>query len=129
MTACYTAVSTFHVIHCNIDSRSFSALALAFTEIFLFCLFDPVPSERTVINKERMAGSYRLSAYYLAKLASELPLVLILPSIFMIITYWMTGLNGMNNPWAFFATVLVILFQAVASQSIGIIHCIIKTYK
>nr|XP_039271190.1 ABC transporter G family member 9-like [Styela clava] len=93
----------------------------------LYSSFDPLfdvlqlfPSERTVINKERMAGSYRLSAYYLAKLASELPLTLMLPTIYTTITYWMAGLNGLNHPWTFFGYLVVILTQALAAQSLGL---------
>lgn len=93
----------------------------------LFCSFDPLfdvlqifPSERTVINKERMAGTYRLSAYYLAKLISELPLTLVFPTIFTTIAYWMTGMNGVNKPWAFFAALFILLALAVAAQSLGL---------
>lgn len=93
----------------------------------LYCSFDPLfdvlqifPSERTVINKERMGGTYRLSAYYLAKLISELPLTLIFPFLYTTITYWMAGLNGTNNPWSFFAALFVLLALAVAAQSLGL---------
>ena len=72
-----------------------------------------VPAEHVVITKERRSGSYHLSAYYLAKTLSELPLVIILPSIFHIVTYWCIGLNGLSP---FFATWFVILVNAIVSQ-------------
>ena len=50
-----------------------------------------------MLNKERQSGSYRLSAYFLAKTLSETPLDLILPFIFVTITYWMVGLNVVLN--------------------------------
>jgi hypothetical protein len=42
-----------------------------------------------VLNKERDTGTYRLSAYYLAKVLAEVPLMLVLPFVYAVITYWM----------------------------------------
>lgn len=75
-----------------------------------------VPAERVVINKERSSGSYHLSAYYLAKTFSELPLVIALPSIYIVIVYWAAGLNG----WAgFFGTWFVLLLNGFLTQVRG----------
>lgn len=52
-----------------------------------------VPAERTVLNKERLAGYYRLSAYFLAKCTTDWPTVLLLPTWFVTITYWLSGIN------------------------------------
>ena len=65
------------------------------------------------MNKERAAGYYRLSAYYLAKLCSELPLVVLQPTLFLIIVYWMTGLNRSE---AFLGTLFVLLLTALTGQ-------------
>ena len=75
--------------------------------------FCAVPSEHAVISKERRSGVYHLSAYYLAKTVSELPLVLLQPSIYLIISYWIVGLNG---PAAFFGTWLVLVTNSLAAQ-------------
>lgn len=72
-----------------------------------------VPSERTVVNKERAAGYYRLSAYYLAKLFSELPLVLCQPTLFYTAVYWMTGLNRSES---FLGGLFVLLLTAITGQ-------------
>ena len=72
-----------------------------------------------MVNKERMSGTYRLSAYYVSKTFSELPLCLVLPSISTIIFYWLAGLNGFHNAWSFFGTWLVMIAITVASQSLG----------
>ena len=56
-------------------------------------VFYTVPRERVVLNKERLGGYYRLSAYYLSKTITELLLVLCLPLIFFTIIYWMAGIN------------------------------------
>ena len=65
------------------------------------------------MNKERAAGYYRLSAYYLAKLFSELPLVICQPTLFFTIVYWMTGLNRSE---AFLTGLLLLLLTAIAGQ-------------
>ena len=72
-----------------------------------------VPAERTVISKERSSGSYHLSAYYIAKTVSELPLLVILPTIFIIIVYWSAGLNGAAS---FFWSWFILLLSGLAAQ-------------
>ncbi|KAL5006963.1 hypothetical protein ScPMuIL_015769 [Solemya velum] len=87
-------------------------------------LFDAVssceyfPTERIVINKERAAGWYRLSAYYLAKLTSELPLIIIQPAIFVLIAYISIGLSGMDE--ALFSIIVTVFMDSLAGQSIGL---------
>ncbi|KAL9969972.1 hypothetical protein ACROYT_G022267 [Oculina patagonica] len=93
----------FFVVHCNFAS--------------LFQALMSFPNERTVVNKERAAGYYRLSAYYLAKLFSELPLVMIQPTLFLIIVYWVTGLNRSE---AFLAQLFLLLLTAITGQSVGL---------
>ncbi|KAL3841325.1 hypothetical protein ACJMK2_019487 [Sinanodonta woodiana] len=83
-------------------------------------LFDAVtsfPMERVVINKERSAGWYRLSAYYCAKMTSELLLIIIQPTVFVVIAYWVIGLNGIA---AFFATLGTVFIDSIAGQSFGL---------
>ncbi|XP_069134109.1 uncharacterized protein [Argopecten irradians] len=83
-------------------------------------LFDTVtsfPSERMVINKERASGWYRVSAYYLAKMTSELPLILAQPLVFGTIVYWSVGLNGVS---AYLATIGTLFIHSITGQSIGL---------
>lgn len=84
-------------------------------------LFDTVtsfPSERMVINKERASGWYRVSAYYLAKMTSELPLILAQPLVYGTIVYWAVGLN--SGVSAYFATLSTLFIHSIAGQSIGL---------
>jgi ABC-type multidrug transport system permease subunit len=95
---------------------------LFFTIIFwsfnpLFIALTTFPSERVVVNKERSSGSYHLSAYYLAKTISEMPLILFLPSIYVVIVYWAAGLNGWSS---FFGSWFFILCSGFMAQSLGL---------
>nr|KAG5693015.1 hypothetical protein BaRGS_005639 [Batillaria attramentaria] len=82
-------------------------------------MFDAIvsfPAERPVFRKEREAGAYRLSALYFAKMSSEMPLILFMPTVFVTITYWMGGLRGVAH---FFATWGILLLNVLNCQGIG----------
>ncbi|XP_060678259.1 uncharacterized protein LOC132808835 isoform X2 [Hemiscyllium ocellatum] len=88
--------------------------------ILLYWAFTPIfhtlttfPLERPIINKERLSGSYRLSAYYLAKMTSELPLIVIQPIVSITIAFWMGGLNGVI---AYFVDLAMIILGSVTAQ-------------
>merc|ERR1712125_247909 len=49
------------------------------------------PQDRVVILKERATASYRLSAYFMAMTVADLPVTLIMPLIYMLISYWMVA--------------------------------------
>ncbi|XP_067915922.1 uncharacterized protein [Heterodontus francisci] len=92
--------------------------------ILLYWAFTPIfhslttfPLERPIINKERLSGCYCLSAYYLAKMTSELPLTIIQPIVSMTIAFWMGGLNGVG---AYFVDLGMIMLSSVTAQSIGL---------
>lgn len=74
--------------------------------------------ERTIILKERAAGSYRLSAYYISKTISELPVRLSLPFIYLVISFPMSSLAPSVK--SFFQVVSVQLLSALAGESIGV---------
>ncbi|KAG9509334.1 ABC transporter G family member 27 [Fragariocoptes setiger] len=85
----------------------------------MFALFNAItsfPAEYQVINKERSAGSYRLSSYYIAKMIGELPLVIALPSAFHIITYPLLGFYSLSS---FFMLWIFAVLNSVVAQSVG----------
>jgi hypothetical protein len=76
------------------------------------------PLERMVILKERASGSYHLSAYFLAKTTSDAPVRLIHPCLYMIISFWMIGID--NRISVFVGTIGCTLMSVLAGEAIGL---------
>ncbi|CAA2996704.1 ABC transporter G family member 21 [Olea europaea subsp. europaea] len=96
---------------------------LFFFSIFwgFFPLFNAVftfPQERPMLTRELSSGMYRLSSYYFARIAGDLPMELVLPTIFITITYWMSGLKP--SFITFLLTLSMILFNVLVSQGLGL---------
>ncbi|KAG4908141.1 hypothetical protein JHK82_056794 [Glycine max] len=96
---------------------------LFFFSIFwgFFPLFNAIfafPLERPMLIKERSSGMYKLSSYYAARMVGDLPMELVLPTIFVTISYWMGGLNP--SLVTFVLTLLIMLFNVLVSQGIGL---------
>ncbi|GFZ09768.1 ATP-binding casette family G25 [Actinidia rufa] len=84
----------------------------SFNAVFAF------PQERAIFMKERASGMYTLSPYFMARIVGDLPMELILPTIFIAITYWMTGLEPELG--SFLLTLIVLLGYVLASQGLGL---------
>ncbi|KAL6145418.1 hypothetical protein ACLB2K_056106 [Fragaria x ananassa] len=83
-----------------------------FTAIFTF------PQERAMLTKERAADMYRLSAYFVARTTSDLPLDLLLPVLFLVVVYFMAGLR--LSAETFFLSMLTVFLCIVAAQGLGL---------
>ncbi|XP_010320061.1 ABC transporter G family member 22 isoform X3 [Solanum lycopersicum] len=83
-----------------------------FTAIFTF------PQERAMLVKERSVNMYKLSAYFIARITTDLLLDLVLPVTFLLIVYFMVGLKLTFN--AFCLTLLTILLSIIAAQGLGL---------
>ncbi|XP_073318107.1 ABC transporter G family member 22-like isoform X4 [Primulina huaijiensis] len=83
-----------------------------FTAIFTF------PQERAMLSKERAADMYRLSAYFVARTTSDLPLDLLLPVLFLLVVYFMAGLR--MNAGSFFLTMMTVFLCIIAAQGLGL---------
>ncbi|XP_077244039.1 ABC transporter G family member 21-like [Tasmannia lanceolata] len=96
---------------------------LFFFSIFwgFFPLFNAIftfPQERSILIKERSSGMYCLSSYFFARMVGDLPMELVLPTLFTAVTYWMGGLKP--SPSNFIFTLLVILYNVLVSQGLGL---------
>ncbi|KAJ1386687.1 P-loop containing nucleoside triphosphate hydrolase [Sesbania bispinosa] len=96
---------------------------LFFFSIFwgFFPLFNSIfafPLDRPMLMKERSSGMYHLSSYYVARMVGDLPMELVLPTIFVTIAYWMGGLKP--SLVTFVLTLLIMLFNVLVSQGIGL---------
>ncbi|XP_021809152.1 ABC transporter G family member 9-like [Prunus avium] len=83
-----------------------------FQAIFTF------PQERKMLEKERSSGTYRLSSYFISRIVADLPMELVLPAVFVTITYWMAGLKPTAGH--FFHTLLVLLLSVLVAQGMGL---------
>eukprot|EP00899_Mesostigma_viride_P027763 jgi/Mesvir1/8171/Mv12476-RA.1 len=79
-----------------------------FSAIFTF------PSERVIFVKERKSGMYPVSAYFMARTVADLPLELVMPSLYILVEYWMVGLNPKAG--RFFATWALLLLNVLVAQ-------------
>lgn len=79
-----------------------------FSAVFMF------PQERAMLAKERSIDMYKLSAYFLAKNTSDVPLEFIMPVVFMVIVYFMVGLKLQFS--AFSLTMLTVFLSVLAAQ-------------
>lgn len=77
------------------------------------------PTEIGMVLKEKSSGMYRLSAYYLARTLSSLPLDLVYPVMFVTIIYWSGGLRPQFQ-W-FLANLCGVLLGVLTAQSIGLL--------
>lgn len=83
-----------------------------FNAIFTF------PQERLMLEKERASGMYKLSSYFMAMIVGDLPMELVLPSVFVTITYWMAGLKPTAT--SFFGCLFALLYSVLVSQGLGL---------
>ncbi|KAH9314022.1 hypothetical protein KI387_022649 [Taxus chinensis] len=90
-----------------------------FTAIFTFPQERAMlAKERAMLAKERAVDMYRLSAYFMARTVSDVPLDLFLPIIYLLIVYFMAHLR--MTATAFLLTMLTTFLSIVASQGLGL---------
>ena len=64
---------------------------------------------------------YGVTAYYFAKISSEIPLFIILPTLLSVITYFVLGLNITDNGSHFFLFVFIAISLYIAGGGMGLL--------
>ena len=75
------------------------------------------PQERVIIQKERATASYRLSAYFASATVADLPVFLVMPCIYMTISFWMVCPSfGFIT---YIAVICIAFLSVMAGQALG----------
>ena len=77
--------------------------------------------ERGIVNRERSANSYSVSAYYPAKVFSEWPLRCLPTVIFVLIAYW--PIKFQRTASHFFLFLLTEVLEFSAMNATGLLVC------
>ncbi|KAJ3207202.1 hypothetical protein HDU67_007611 [Dinochytrium kinnereticum] len=94
---------------CVINQGIFGALVM----------INSFPSERLLVLRERAAGTYRVSAYFLAKNLSEAAVQLISPIVFSVIVYPLVGMQG--DVTKFFIFLAFMILCSTAANSVALL--------
>ena len=92
----------------------FQLLFLSFRQLFV-ALFT-FPDEFKMLLKERASGMYRLSAFYFARTASDLPMDMAIPTLFLLLVYFMGHLR--YTAAAFFANFFTVILVMLVGYAI-----------
>lgn len=95
-------------------------------------MINSFPSERKIVLRERAAGSYFVSAYYMAKICSETLLQLTSPIIFSCVVYFLVGFQ--HDAQKFFTFMAFMMLCSLSATSVAlfvsaICRCVIKCYR
>ncbi|TPX31490.1 hypothetical protein SmJEL517_g05210 [Synchytrium microbalum] len=74
--------------------------------------------QRSIVKRERAAGSYRSSSAYIAKALSTIPITLLGALLLGIPLYWMIGLQA--TAAKFFTFLLILAVHAFTANSVGL---------
>lgn len=92
---------------CVINQGIFSALNM----------INSFPKERTLVLRERAAGTYYVSAYFLAKNLAEIFSQIIPPIVFSSIVYFLVGFQ--NDVGKFFIFMIFMILGSIAATSLS----------
>ncbi|PAV86159.1 hypothetical protein WR25_24456 [Diploscapter pachys] len=83
--------------------------------LFLFPSINVITSELPIFYREHKARIYSTPAYFLAKSMAELPQYTVLPIIYSVIVYWMTGLYPELFTFILFMVICILITYVAVS--------------
>ena len=85
----------------------------------LFPILAIFPLQRNIMLRERSAGTYRISSFYLSKILTEVPNQLVQRILFYVVVYWMVGLR--QTAGAFFIWLAINVLQVGTAVGLGLV--------
>ncbi|SPO28993.1 related to ATP-binding cassette, sub-family G, member 2 [Ustilago trichophora] len=85
----------------------------------LFPILAIFPLQRNIMLRERSAGTYRISSFYLSKILTEVPNQLFQRILFYAIVYWMIGLRQTAS--SFFIWLAINVLQIGTAIGLGLV--------
>jgi len=80
------------------------------------------PDERPVFLREVNNNMYKCSPYFWAKVISEMPFSILMPTVFGCIVYFSVGLNPAAGRFFLFLLILILIYNASSGYSL-VISC------
>lgn len=85
----------------------------------LFPILAIFPLQRNIMLRERSAGTYRISSFYLGKIVTEVPNQMFQRILFYVVVYWMVGLR--QTAGKFFIWLAINLLQVSTAIGLGLV--------
>ena len=81
-------------------------------------LINSFPSERAIVLRERAAGTYKVSAYFLSKITAEASIQIIYPILFSCVVYWLVGFH--HGAAQFFTFMFFMILCSLSATSMAL---------
>lgn len=85
----------------------------------MFPVINVFPAEKSVFLRERGSKMYHVSSYYIGRTMAEVPLYMIAPTLFSVITYFMVGFQMKADK--FFIFLFLMLLLTLVAQALGLL--------
>jgi ATP-binding cassette subfamily G (WHITE) protein 2 len=78
------------------------------------------PVEKDIVGRERQGHLYHISAYYISKVASEIPIKILFPLINATLLYWIAGLKKEFTAYVIFVVIMISVALCATAMGLAI---------